>query len=122
MRRTPISTAISENGADRPRGQIKTENRAVRASGSTLTAAEKRILALVSLAKTNKEIARALGISPSTVKRHLENVLKKLHLKNRIEVAIYGLSVNGCPQEISHGCPLKTWHVEKAKAARLWAE
>jgi DNA-binding CsgD family transcriptional regulator len=87
-----------------------------------LTAAEKRVLALVSLAKTNKEIARALGISPSTVKRHLENVLKKLHLKNRIELAIYGLSIAGCPQGSPSGCPLQAWHIEKAKTARLWAE
>jgi DNA-binding CsgD family transcriptional regulator len=84
-----------------------------------LTAAEKRVLALVSLAKTNKEIAGALGISPSTVKRHLENLLKKLHLKNRVEAAIYGLSVNGCPQEIASHCPLKTWHIEKEKTARF---
>lgn len=84
-----------------------------------LTAAEKRVLALVSLAKRNKEIARTLGISPSTVKRHLENVLKKLHLKNRVEAAIYGLSVNGCPQEIASHCPLKAWHIEKEKSARF---
>ena len=87
-----------------------------------LTAAEKRILALVSLAKTNKEIARALGISPSTVKRHLENVLKKLHLKNRIELAIYALSIAGCPHGITSDCPLQAWQMEKAKSARRWAE
>ena len=62
-----------------------------------LTRAERRVLALVSAAKTNKEIAFALGISPGTVKRHLENVLGKLALKNRVEAAIYGLIANGCP-------------------------
>ena len=49
-----------------------------------LTAAEMRVLNLISRAKTNKEIAADLGISPATVKRHLENVLRKLHLKNRV--------------------------------------
>lgn len=98
------------------------DHKATTQPAAHLTAAEKRILALVSMAKTNKEIARVLGISPSTVKRHIENVLKKLHLKNRIEVAIYGLSVNGCPHQVSSNCPLKTWHVEKARAARPWAE
>ena len=63
---------------------------------SKLTATEKRVLALVSSAKTNKEIASALGISPATVKRHLENVLRKLELKNRVEAAIYGLIASGC--------------------------
>ena len=45
---------------------------------SKLTAGEKRVLTLLSFAKTNKEIACALGISPATVKHHLENVLRKL--------------------------------------------
>ncbi|MGE5304167.1 MAG: response regulator transcription factor [Alphaproteobacteria bacterium] len=75
-----------------------------------LTAAEKRVLNLISRAKTNKEIAVALGISPATVKRHLENVLRKLHLKNRVELAIYGLMVAGCPRGFDHRCPLQRWH------------
>ncbi len=61
---------------------------AVKTLISKLTTAERRILSLVSLAKTNKEIAVALGISPATVKRHLENVLRKLELRNRVEAAI----------------------------------
>ena len=79
------------------------------ASTPSLTAAEKRVLALVSLAKTNKEIAAALGISPATVKRHLENVLRKAHLKNRVEAAIYGLTVIGCAGSSTHNCLLRKW-------------
>ena len=75
-----------------------------------LTAAERRVLTLVSRAKTNKEIAAGLGISPATVKRHLENVLRKLCLKNRVELAIYGLMITGCPRGFDHRCPLKLWH------------
>ncbi len=72
-----------------------------------LTAAQKRVIALVSLAKTNKEIAVALGISPATVKRHLENILKKLQLKNRVAAAIYELRSAGCPHGSDLACPLK---------------
>ena len=54
----------------------------------------KRVLDLVSLAKTNKEIAAVLGIRPATVKRHLENLLRKLGVRNRIEAAIYGLLIS----------------------------
>ena len=75
-----------------------------------LTAAEKRVLNLVSRAKSNKEIAADLGISPATVKRHLENVLRKLHLKNRVEAAIYALAMAGCPRGFDHRCPLQVWH------------
>lgn len=81
-----------------------------------LTGAEKRVLALVSAAKTNKEIALALCISPATVKRHLENVLRKLALKNRVEAAIYGLAANGCPSASSSDCPLELWRKAKFDA------
>lgn len=86
-----------------------------------LTGAEKRVLALVSAAKTNKEIALALYISPATVKRHLENVLRKLALKNRVEAAIYGLIANGCPNGSSSGCPLELWRKAKHDADAKWA-
>ncbi len=75
-----------------------------------LTAAEKRVLNLVAQAKTNKEVAAGLGISPATVKRHLENVLRKLHLKNRVEAAIYALIMTGCPRGFDRHCPLELWH------------
>ena len=88
---------------------------------SKLTAAEKRVLALVSSGETNKEIATALGISPATVKRHLENVLRKLALRNRVEAAIYGLVAKGCPNGSSSRCPLAQWRKAKHNAERKWA-
>jgi len=88
---------------------------------SKLTAAEKKVLALVSSAKTNKEIAFALGISPATVKRHLENVLRKLELRNRVEAAIYGLIANGCPSGSSSACPLELWRKARDDADAKWA-
>lgn len=86
-----------------------------------LTRAEKRVLALVSIAKTNKEIAFALGISPATVKRHLENVLRKLALRNRVEAAIYGLTVEGCSAEAIRNCRLAIWRKERDADAQKWA-
>jgi DNA-binding CsgD family transcriptional regulator len=74
-----------------------------------LTAAEKRVLNLVAQAKTNKEIAAGLGISPATVKRHLENILRKLELRNRVEAAIYGVMSAGCPRNPAADCPLDSW-------------
>ena len=64
------------------------------------TAQEKKVLKLVVEAKANKEIAAALGISPSTVKRHLENLLSKLRLKNRVAAAVYAVRRGDCPSEI----------------------
>jgi DNA-binding NarL/FixJ family response regulator len=77
------------------------------ANSVKLTVKENQVLTLVSLAKTNKEIAYALGISPATVKRHMENLLKKLKLRNRVEAAVYGLLLEGCPAPDSSTCRLK---------------
>jgi DNA-binding NarL/FixJ family response regulator len=54
-----------------------------------LTARETTILHLVAEGKTNKEIASELVISENTVKIHLRNILEKLHLKNRVQIAVY---------------------------------
>ena len=80
---------------------------------SKVTAAERRVLRLVSLARTNKEIAVELAVSPATVKRHLENILRKLQLRNRVEAAIYGLMIAGCPQQSVPDCALMLWQKER---------
>ena len=56
-----------------------------------LTPQEKKVLKLVANGETNKEIAAALCISPATAKRHLENILKKLQLKNRVTAAVFAV-------------------------------
>ncbi len=56
-----------------------------------LTVQQKRILKLVATARTNPEIAASLNISRSTVKRHMERILKKLKLRNRVEAALYAV-------------------------------
>jgi DNA-binding CsgD family transcriptional regulator len=101
--------------------RAKQKSNAANGPVSNLTAAEKRVLALVSSAKTNKEIAVALCISPATVKRHLENVLRKLDLRNRVEAAIYGLIANGCPRKPSSACPLELWRKARHEADAKWA-
>jgi DNA-binding NarL/FixJ family response regulator len=87
-----------------------------------LTASERKVLALISLAKSNKEIAVSLCISPATVKRHVENLLRKLELRNRVEAAIYGLMLAGCPRGINPECPLALWHKEKGVSDPNWAD
>lgn len=82
-----------------------------------LTVAERKILGCVSRAKTNKEIASDLSISPATVKRHLENILRKLGLRNRVEAAIFGVMMGGC-SEASSGCKLVKWWSDRAAAPR----
>jgi len=67
-----------------------------------LTQREIEVLQMVAQGKSNQEIAEALVVSESTVKNHLRNILGKLHLRNRIEAAVYAVRkglVEEPPQE-----------------------
>ena len=49
-----------------------------------LTKRELEVLALLASGLTNKEIARSIGLSPETVKDHLENLYRKLNAQDRM--------------------------------------
>jgi len=60
-----------------------------------LSPQEQRILALVVEGRTNKEIAKALGLSDKTVKNYLSNAFQKLHVGRRAHAAaLYERSIN----------------------------
>ena len=48
-----------------------------------LSAREKEILRWIHLGKSNFEIGTILGISPLTVKNHVQKILRKLNVRNR---------------------------------------
>ena len=52
-----------------------------------LTPRQKETLALVMQGRSNKEIARALGVIESTVKTHLKVIMRKLGARNRTDAA-----------------------------------
>ena len=56
-----------------------------------LTPREGEILKLVARGLTNREISETLVISERTVGNHIGNILGKLHLANRTQVALYAL-------------------------------
>ena len=57
----------------------------------TLSHREREIFQLVAEAKTNKEIAALLGISPSTVETHRAKIIRKLDLHSATEIALYAV-------------------------------
>ncbi|RPI26531.1 MAG: DNA-binding response regulator [Chloroflexota bacterium] len=56
-----------------------------------LTAREQEVLAHLADGAGNDEIAEVLGISPKTVARHRENIMRKLNLHTRTELVKYAI-------------------------------
>ncbi|MYN10135.1 response regulator [Pseudoduganella aquatica] len=56
-----------------------------------LTPRERDIIAGLARGESNKLIARSLELSESTVKIHVQNVLKKLKLNSRVQAAVYAV-------------------------------
>jgi DNA-binding CsgD family transcriptional regulator len=61
----------------RPRRQVR-----------SLSRREREVAALVGNGKTNREVASALRIAPSTVERHVSNLFDKLNVHSRVTVAV----------------------------------
>jgi RNA polymerase sigma factor (sigma-70 family) len=86
----PISRSLAARILDEfARNFKKDENLRKLAPG--LTNREKEVLKLLVEGKSNKEIANHLEISENTVKNHLRNIMEKLHLQNRVQLAVYAL-------------------------------
>lgn len=54
-----------------------------------LTEREQQIAQLVALGKPNKEIAALMDISENTIRAHVRNVMTKLGMENRVQVAVW---------------------------------
>jgi DNA-binding NarL/FixJ family response regulator len=52
-----------------------------------LTRREQKIVALIAQGLTNKEIAQRLDLSVFTVRNQVKVIMRKLELKNRVQVA-----------------------------------
>lgn len=75
LRAQPKATAVTESG-----------------SGSeTLTPREREIIILLAKGASNKEVARTLDVAESTVKIHVQSILKKLKLSSRVQAAVYAV-------------------------------
>jgi two-component system nitrate/nitrite response regulator NarL len=56
-----------------------------------LTQREREILVLLSRGSSNKKIARTLDLAESTVKIHIQSILKKLGVVSRVQAAVYAV-------------------------------
>jgi NarL family two-component system response regulator LiaR len=60
-------------------------------AGEELTKREVEVLSLVAQGLSNQEIADQLIVSERTVRKHVSNILGKLHLANRTQAALYAI-------------------------------
>lgn len=67
--------------------------RAATPAASPLTEREIQVLRRIGLGESNKEAARVLGISPSTVRAHLESVFRKLDCSTRAAATLKALTL-----------------------------
>ena len=86
----PISDSLTTKvlGELRQHGRATAETSVER---DGLTARDLQVLEYVARGATNQEIAETLCITENTVKIHLHNILEKLHVKNRIQAAMYAV-------------------------------
>lgn len=61
------------------------------ASSSNLTEREQEVLTFLAEGASNEAIATSLVISPKTVARHRENIMRKLNLHSRAELVRYAI-------------------------------
>ena len=78
---------IARHAARVPRAQVLETVR--------LTNREREVVGLLAEGLSNKEIGNRLGIAIHTVKSHVHNVLEKLALRSRLEVAAFSHSLGG---------------------------
>lgn len=87
-----IARKLMEQVAHRPdeRAETRVED---------LTEREREVVRLIGKGLSNREIAQQLVISHRTVKTHVSNILSKLDLKDRTQVAIFAIN-NGLVDQV----------------------
>ena len=73
------------------RDYLSGEREAVPGALDGLTEREQEVLAHLAEGASNQEIAETLNISPKTVARHRENIMRKLNLHSRAELVKYAI-------------------------------
>ena len=82
-----VPSSLIETGTARSHGWDGAAERAAE-PWSELTRRQRDVLTLISQGKSNKLIADALAMSESTVKAHVKQIIKRLHVSNRTQAAL----------------------------------
>jgi DNA-binding CsgD family transcriptional regulator len=67
------------------------------ANGGPLTAREREVAALIARGCTNRQIAESLIVAEATAVRHVANILNKLNMGSRAQVAVWAVAQGLAP-------------------------
>ncbi|MFD2263782.1 LuxR C-terminal-related transcriptional regulator [Lacibacterium aquatile] len=92
----PIATLVDEEARAETRLLLTIERKlwtpaTLERSWAAITPAEQRVVRMIALGRSEKTIARLLGVSPNTVKTHRKNAYRKLGVSNRAAFASMSL-------------------------------
>jgi predicted ATPase/DNA-binding CsgD family transcriptional regulator/Tfp pilus assembly protein PilF len=88
----------AEPAASAAGGQDGTDpGRRVPEPAGGLTARQREVAGLIAHGLTNRQIGERLSLSPHTVERHVENILNKLGLSSRTQVAAWAAHLGDLP-------------------------
>lgn len=86
-----MSPQIAHKLADSLRAPSKDSAAAVDVSPDKLSPREREIIVMLAHGSSNKEIARILNLSESTIKIHVQGILRKLNIAKRVQAAVYAV-------------------------------
>ncbi len=78
--------------------EIRTGGTAAAAAAPALSPREREIVVSLARGASNKEIARELGVAESTVKIHVQHILRKLGLASRVQAAVWAVEQGLVPK------------------------
>ncbi|MGB7815536.1 MAG: response regulator transcription factor [Methylotenera sp.] len=85
-----MSSQMAGKLADAMRAPQK-EAVAAEISPGKLSPREREIIVMLARGASNKEIARSLDLAESTVKIHVQGILRKLNIVSRVQAAVYAV-------------------------------
>ncbi len=86
-----MSPQIAHKLADSLRAAPKDSVPVAEVSQNRLTTREREILIMLARGASNKEIASTLTLSESTIKIHVQGILRKLNIAKRVQAAVYAV-------------------------------
>lgn len=86
-----MSPQIANKLADSLRVSPKDEVVVADVSPDKLSPREREIIVMLARGASNKEIARVLNLSESTIKIHVQGILRKLNIAKRVQAAVYAV-------------------------------